>query len=93
MSSSSVRSAETEHRRRHGRWLGRAQAPAMVHETKQGFFLRDLGYERNSFCELTTVKTDHGKLETERWLGRSSTAVGMASYGAPAPRTPLAVTV
>jgi hypothetical protein len=64
-----------------------------VHETMQGFFLRDLGYERNSFYELTTVKTDHGKLPTGRQLRRSSTAVGMASGGAPAPWTPLVVTV
>jgi hypothetical protein len=63
-SSSSVPSAETDHRRHHGRRLGRAQAPTMVHEMKQGFFLRDLGYERNSFCKLTVVKTDHGKLIT-----------------------------
>jgi hypothetical protein len=79
--------------RRHGWRLGRAQAQATVHETTQGFFLRDLGYERNSFCELTAVKTDHGKLATGRRLGRSSTMVGTASGGAPAPRTPPAVTV
>jgi hypothetical protein len=91
--SSSVRSAETEHGRRHGWRLGRAQAPATVHETKQGFFLRNLGYERNSFCELTAVKTDHGKLATGRRLGRSSTAVGMASNSAPATRTPPTATV
>jgi hypothetical protein len=92
-SSSSVRSAETEHGRRHARWLGRAQAPSMVHETKQGFFLRDLGYERNSFCELTAVKTDHGKLAMGRRLEWSSTTVGMASDDALTPRTPPAVTV
>jgi hypothetical protein len=90
-SSSSVRSVETEHGRRHGRRLGRAQA--MVHETRQGSFLRDLGNERNSFCELTVVKTDYRKLVTGRWLGQSSTTVGMASDGAPAPRTPLAMMV
>jgi hypothetical protein len=94
-SSSSVHSAKTEHGRYHGRWPGRAQAQAQatVHETTQGFFLRDLGYERNSFCELTTVKTDHGKLATGRWLGRSSTAVGTTSGGALAPRASLAVVV
>jgi hypothetical protein len=59
----------------------------------QGFFLGDLGYERKSFCELTTVKTDNGKLATGRRLGRSSMAVGSASGGAPAPRTPPTVTV
>jgi hypothetical protein len=68
-SSSLVRSAETEHGRRHGRRLGRAQAPATMHETKEGFFLRDLGCERNSFCELTVVKMDHEKLAMGRWLG------------------------
>jgi hypothetical protein len=64
-----------------------------VLEMTQGFFLRDLGYERNSFCELTTVKTDHGKLATGRWLMRSLMAMGMASDGAPALRTPLVATV
>jgi hypothetical protein len=54
----------------------------------QGFFLRDLGYERNSFYKLTAVQTDHGKLAMGRQLGRSSMAVGMVSGGAPAPRTP-----
>jgi hypothetical protein len=77
MSSSSVHSAETEHGRCHGRRLGQAQAPATVHETKQGFLLRDLGYERNLFCELTAVKMDHRKLATGRQLGRSSTVVGV----------------
>jgi hypothetical protein len=40
-----------------------------VHKTTQGFFLRDLGYERNTFCELTALKMDHGKLATMRQLG------------------------
>jgi hypothetical protein len=40
-----------------------------VHEMMKGFFLRDLGYERNSFFELTAVKMDHGKLVTGRQLG------------------------
>jgi hypothetical protein len=92
-SSLSVRLAETEHMRHHGRWLGRAQARAMVHEMMQGFFLHVPGYERNSFCELTAVKTDHEKLAMGRWLERSSTTVGMASGSTPSPRTPLAVTV
>jgi hypothetical protein len=65
----------------------------MVHETTQGFFLHDLGYERNSFCELTVVKTDHRKLAMGRRLGPSSMAVGTASGDALAPRTPLAVMV
>jgi hypothetical protein len=90
-SSLSVRSTEIEHVKHHGRWLGRAQAT--VHKTTQSFFLRDLGYERNSFCKLTMVKTDDRKLVTGRRLGWSSTAVGMAFGGAPAPRTPPAVTV
>jgi hypothetical protein len=55
--------------------------------------LGELKHERNSFCELTVVKTDHEKLTTGRWLGRSSTAVGMASGGAPAARTPPAAMV
>jgi hypothetical protein len=64
-----------------------------VHETAQGFFLLDLGYERNSFCKLTAVKTDHEKLVMGRRHERSSMAVGMVSGGAPAPRTPPAVTL
>jgi hypothetical protein len=64
-----------------------------MNEMKQGFFLHELGYERNSFCELTVVKTDHRKLATRRWLAPSSMTVGTASGGAPAPRTPTVVTV
>jgi hypothetical protein len=59
-----------------------------VHETMQGFFLHDLGYEKNSFCELTVMKTDHRKLETGRRLGRSSRMVGTVSGDALAPSTP-----
>jgi hypothetical protein len=65
----------------------------MVQETTRGLFLHDLGYERNSFCELTAVKMDHGKLVMGRWLRWSSVAVGMASSGAPAPGTPPMVMV
>jgi hypothetical protein len=39
------------------------------------------------------VETSHGKLATGRWLKRSSTAVGMASDGAPAPRASPAAAV
>jgi hypothetical protein len=46
--------------------------------------LRDLDIERNSFCSLTVAETDGGKLATQRRLGRSSTAVGASSGGAPA---------
>jgi hypothetical protein len=64
-----------------------------VHKTKQGFFVRDLGYERNSFFELTAVKTNHGKLATGRRLRQSSMVVGMACGGTSAPRTPPVATV
>jgi hypothetical protein len=93
MSSSSIRSAEIEQGRHHGRWLGHAQAPATVQKMKQGFFLHDLGYEGNSFCEFTAMKMDHGKLATGRRLERSSTTVGTTFGGALAPRTPSAATV
>jgi hypothetical protein len=43
-------------------------------------FLRDLGYERNSFCKLTAVKMDHGKLAMGRQLGSFATAV-VATFG------------
>jgi hypothetical protein len=46
--------------------------------------LRDLDVERNSFGSLTVAETDGGKLATQRQLGRSSTAVGASSGGAPA---------
>jgi hypothetical protein len=62
-------------------------ATGASYEMTQGFFLHDLGYERNLFCEIAMVKMDHGKLTTGRRLGQSSTVVGMASGCAPAPRT------
>jgi hypothetical protein len=46
--------------------------------------LRNLDVERNSFCSLTVAETDGGKLAMQRRLGRSSTAVGVSSGGAPA---------
>jgi hypothetical protein len=46
--------------------------------------LRDLDVERNSVCSLTVAETDGGKLATQKRLGRSSTAVGASSGGAPA---------
>jgi hypothetical protein len=60
-----------------------------VHKTMQGFFLRDLGYERDSFCELTATKPEHRNLALGRRLRRSSMAVGTTSddvglYGAAA---------
>jgi hypothetical protein len=64
-----------------------------VHETMQCFFLRDLGYERNSFGKLTALKMGHAKLATGRRLERSSMVMGTASGGAPAPRTPPSVMV
>jgi hypothetical protein len=50
---------------RHGRWFGQ--------------LLRDLDVERNSFCRLTVVEMDGGKLAMRRRLGQSSTAVGASS--------------
>jgi hypothetical protein len=46
--------------------------------------LRDLDVERNSFYPLTVAEMDGGKLATRRRLGKSSTAVGASSGGAPA---------
>jgi hypothetical protein len=72
--------------------LGRAHAQATVHETQQGLILHDVEDKEGSFCRLTVVETDDGKLAMGRRLGRPSTAVGMTSDGAPAPRTsPVAV--
>jgi hypothetical protein len=57
----------------------------MGHQTPIQFFLRNIGYERNSFCNLTVVKTDHGKLVTGRQLRSSTTVVVVTSGDAPAP--------
>jgi hypothetical protein len=56
----------------------------MGHETPIQFFLRDLGYERNLFCRLTAVETNHWKLATGRRLGSSTMAVVASSGDAPA---------
>jgi hypothetical protein len=37
-----------------------AQTRAMGHRARQGFFLRDLEIERDSFCKLTTKETVDG---------------------------------
>jgi hypothetical protein len=63
----------------------------MGHQTPIRFFLRDLGYKRNSLCKLIAVKMDHGKLAMGRRL-RSSAMVVVAIFdGSPAPRVDLAV--
>jgi hypothetical protein len=53
---------------RHGGWFGQ--------------LLHDLDVERNSFCPLTVVEMDGGKLAMRRRLGQSSTTVGASSGGA-----------
>jgi hypothetical protein len=52
----SLGSAEAKRRGHHDRRLEGAQAHAIGHQTPIQFFLRDLGYERNMFCPLTTVE-------------------------------------
>jgi hypothetical protein len=84
--STSARSGRTEPPGRHGHRLERTQTWATVHHLRRCFFLRDLHDERNPICPLTAVETNHGKLAMGRRLGRSSTAVGTSSGGAPAPR-------
>jgi hypothetical protein len=49
---------------------------------KRGFFLCDLGDEREPFYSLAVVKTIEGRPAMGRWLGHSSTAVGSTSSGA-----------
>jgi hypothetical protein len=76
-------------------WLTtrRARTRSILHQTLNGFFLRDLGEERIPFCILTTVKTDHGKLVTGRRLGSSATATATTSGSASAPGMAPAVAV
>jgi hypothetical protein len=54
---------------------------SVIHQTLNGFFLRDLGEERNSFCTLTMVEMDHRKLVMGRRLGGSAMAVVATSGG------------
>jgi hypothetical protein len=91
--STSARSGKTEPPGRHGHQLERTQTRATVHHLRQCFFLHDLHDERNPICPLTAVEMNHWKLVTGRRLGRSSTAVGTASGGVPAPRASPAVAV
>jgi hypothetical protein len=84
--STSARSGPTELPVCHGRRLDRTQTWATVHHLWWCFLLRDLHDKRNPICPRTTVGTNHEKLATGRWLGRSSTVVGTASGGALAPR-------
>jgi hypothetical protein len=53
----------------------RARTRSILHQTLNSFFLRDLCEERNPFCILTIVETDHGKLAMGRRLDSSATAV------------------
>jgi hypothetical protein len=46
-----------------------------------GFFLHDLGDKRNQVCSLTAAAIVHRRLAMRRRLGRSLTAVGVASGG------------
>jgi hypothetical protein len=93
VSSSSARFGRIE--RREAPWprLGRAQARATVHKTRRGLIIHDLEDKGDSFCKLTMVEMDHGKLATGRRLGWPSKAVGTTSDDALAPRTSPAVEV
>jgi hypothetical protein len=72
--------------RSHGRrWRGLLIQPT-VRQTSFWLFLHDLGNKENSFCKLTTKEMGSERLAVAVWLGRSSTAVGAASDGAPVPR-------
>jgi hypothetical protein len=86
-SSLSGHSGETELGRCHGRCLGRAQAPAMVHETWWGLTLRDLEDKGNPFCKLTMRETIEGERATAARFGRRLAMVRTASGGALASRS------
>jgi hypothetical protein len=73
-------------RKRHGRWLGGAQAHATGHGARQGFSLRDLEVERDSFCRLTVAEMAHWRWATTVWLGRSRSTSAAYSGAPPAPR-------
>jgi hypothetical protein len=60
---------------------------------RRGFLLRDLGNESNPICPLTTVEMTERKPAMRKQLEWPSTVVGMASGGAPVPRTPVLVVV
>jgi hypothetical protein len=62
--------------------LGVVLARATGHQMQWGFFLRDLGGERNPICPLTVVEMIERKL-----------VVGLASNGTLVPRTPPAMVV
>jgi hypothetical protein len=72
--------------RRQGHRLEGAQAHTMGHQTPIQFFLRDLGYERNSFSKLNAVKMNHGKLAMGRHLRSAAMAMVVTSDGGMAPR-------
>jgi hypothetical protein len=86
-------SAEAERRGHHGRRLEGDQARATGHQIRRGFFLHDLGDERNPICPLIMVETTEKKPAMRKRLGRPSTAVGTMFGSAPAPWTPPAVAV
>jgi hypothetical protein len=68
---------------RHGRRHGGAQAT--VHETKQGFFLHNLDYERNLFCPLTAVELGQQRRSTGRRLAAVRSSSGEASTSRSSP--------
>jgi hypothetical protein len=86
-SSLSGRSAKIELGRSHGRWLGRAQAPATVHEMRWGLTLHDLEDMGNPFCKLTTKEMVEGERATVARFGWCLVMVTTASGGAPALRS------
>jgi hypothetical protein len=63
----------------------RSRTRSVLHQMLNGFFLHDLGEERNPFCTLTAMQMDHRKLATGRRLGSSAMAVAVTSGGASAP--------
>jgi hypothetical protein len=89
----STKRAKESSGRHHGRRHGGAQAQATRHETKQGFFLRDLEGKGILFCFLSAAETIERRSATRRRLGRPSTAAGTASDSALDQRTSLASTV
>jgi hypothetical protein len=63
-------------------WLRRALAYAIRHHFIICKPLHNIDDEKHSFCSLTAVETDHGKLAMGRWLGSLTTAVVVTSDGA-----------
>jgi hypothetical protein len=61
----------------------RSQIRSIFHQTLNGFFLRDICYERNQFFLLTVTETDEWRTVMVSWLDRGMLIVRATSNGSP----------